>query len=74
VEREEDIMMIGIVFLVFVAVLIPLTAIVGALYVGWLAERAEKPGEDGLREVERMRSTPHIALAAPQNALVRPQP
>jgi hypothetical protein len=62
-------MIIGIVFLVFFAVLIPLTAIVGALYVGWLAEKGPRPHEAGLPE--EARETPPMR---PVPVAVRPQP
>lgn len=36
-------MMVAVVSLVLVAVFIPVAAIVGVVYAGWLAEQAERP-------------------------------
>ncbi len=65
-------MVIGIVFLVVVAVLIPLTAIVGAMYVGWLAEKGPRSHEAG--HPEEVRERPPMRPVAVADVLVPPRP
>lgn len=66
-------MMVAIVSLVIVAVLIPLTAIVGAVYAGWLAEQAGRARGEELRDVDPA-PAPRRRLAAQRLPRRPPQP